>query len=229
MVSVLNLCNSRKSAHHMSRKLFLVRHGETEWNREGRIQGVLDSPLTNEGMIQARRNAGILKSMLVKRLIASPLGRAAKTANIIAEETGARCEFDERLKERDCGTWGGMTWDEAERSHPEIWHARSENPYGFTPPGGESLADLEPRIRTMLAELELGGELALVTHGITMRVLLRCLLELDTREVSRIRCPNNIVYEVTLDAIEAHCQHYLNGEGPYDGLLLSVPGIMSRH
>ncbi len=229
MVSVLNLCNSRKSAHHMSRRLFLVRHGETEWNREGRIQGVLDSPLTNEGMIQARRNAGILKSMLVKRLIASPLGRAAKTASIIAEVTGACCEFDERLKERDCGAWGGMTWEDAERSHPDIWQARSENPYGFAPPGGESLVDLEPRIRALLAELELSGELALVTHGITMRVLLRCLLELDTHEVSRIRCPNDIVYEVALSATGARYQHYLNGEGPRDGLLLGAPGAMSKH
>jgi len=215
----------------MSRRLFLVRHGETEWNREGRIQGVLDSPLTNEGMIQARRNADILRALSVTRLIASPLGRAAKTANIIAEVTGATYEFDDRLKERDCGAWGGMTWEDAEHSYPDVWRARLENPYGFTPPEGESLADLEPRIRALLAGLEWGerGALALITHGITMRVLLRCLLEFDRREVSRIRCPNHIVYEVALSATGASCQHYLNGEGPYDGLLLSAPGVMSRH
>ena len=220
----------------MSCKLFLVRHGETEWNCEGRIQGVLDSPLTDKGMIQARTNALILKSLSVTQLIASPLGRAKRTAEIIAEITGAACDFDERLKERDCGAWGGLTWDEAQASHPDVWRARSENPYGFTPPGGERLVDLEPRIRTLLAEaqpralaLEGGGRLALVTHGITMRVLLRCLLELDRREVSRIRCPNHIVYELSLESGEATPRHYLNGEGPHDGLLLSEPGVLSRH
>ena len=214
----------------MTRKLVLVRHGETEWNREGRIQGVLDSPLTNEGMIQARKNAGVLKALSVTHMIASPLGRAAKTANIIAEDLGIACQFDDRLKERDCGAWGGMTWHEAEQTHPEVWRARLANPYGFTPPGGESLVDLEPRLRAFIGALDLDGDvMALITHGITMRVLLRCLLEVETREVSRIRCPNRIVYEVTFRGTTAHCQHYLDGEGPHDGLLLSEPGVMSRH
>ena len=214
--------------------LFLVRHGETHWNREGRIQGVLDSSLTEEGGEQARINGELLDSFGVTDLVASPLGRAAETTRIMVEVMNARHEFDDRLKERDCGAWGGMTWEQAAENHPDHWRARSLDPYGFSPPGGESLVALEPRIRMLLDEVEsrvhelAAGErrLAVVTHGITMRVLLKCLLDLDAKFVSRIRCPNDVVYEVALNGKPRRCQHYVGGEGPREGLFLSEPGVL---
>ena len=217
--------------------LFLVRHGETHWNREGRIQGVLDSPLTEQGKGQARVNGELLHSLGVTDLIASPLGRAAHTARIMAEVMNARHEFDDRLQERNCGAWGGMTWQQAQQSYPDNWNARFLDPYGFSPPGGESLVELEPRIRALLEEIETrlhessAGErrLGVVTHGITMRVLLRCLLKLDRGFVRRVRCPNSVAYEVVFKGKEPMCRHYLNGAGPIDGLFLDEPDLLSRN
>lgn len=216
--------------------LLLVRHGETEWNREGKIQGILDSPLTDRGKAQARVNAELLKTFGITNLLSSPLGRAADTTRIMANIMDAEHTFDSRLKERDCGVWGGLTWEEAEGSHPAIWRARSDDPYRFSPPGGESLVQVEPRIHALLNDIDArifelapkGRRLALVTHGITMRVLLKCLLDLDPGFVSRIRCPNDVVYEVIFNRRPRECQHYMGGEGPVSGLYLSQPGVMQK-
>ena len=228
--------NIRTNIRTNSHSLFFVRHGETEWNREGRIQGILDSPLTDRGRTQARVNAELLKSFGVTDLLASPLGRAADTTRIMVDVMDAEHSFDGRLKERNCGAWGGLTWDEAEGGYPEIWQARSEDPYHFSPPGGESLVAVEPRIRTLLSDIDAlaselapeGRRLGVVTHGITMRVLLKCLLDLEPQFVSRIRCPNDVVYEVTANGAARECQHYVGGEGPVSGLYLSAPGVMQR-
>ncbi len=209
--------------------LLLMRHGETEWNREGRIQGVLDSSLTARGITQARRNGELLETLGVTHLIASPLGRAAHTARILAEILAAEISFDIRLQERDCGAWGGLTWDEARTRHPDIWQARSDDPYHFLPPGGERLSSLEPRITQLLGELRVlmtqpgfgSRYLGLVTHGLTMRVLLKCLLNPDPQLVSRIRCPNDVVYEVGISDKHPACRYYVAGEGPHAGLFLS--------
>ncbi len=227
---------SQVSTGNSAPSLFLVRHGETEWNREGRIQGILDSPLTNRGQTQAQVNAHLLKSLGVTDLLASPLGRARHTASIMAECLGAEQSFDDRLKERDCGAWGGLTWEQAQGGYPEIWQARSEHPYRFSPPGGESLVKVEPRVRALLEDVDEmlqelmpeGRRLGLVTHGITLRVLLKCLLDLKPEFVSRIRCPNDLVYEVTANGASRQCRHYVGGQGPFSGLYLSEPGVMQR-
>lgn len=218
-------------------RLILVRHGETQWNREGRIQGVLDSPLTEQGENQARINGELLQALGITDLVASPLGRAAHTTRIIGELTRARTRFDDRLKERNCGEWGGLTWTEAEERFPEQWRARALDPYGFSPPGGESLVEVEPRIRDLLVlieswmrELRLDGRrVGVVTHGITMRVLLKCLLDLDPGFVGRIRCPNDVAYEVTFNGVPRGCRHYIGGMGPHEGLFLSEAGVLLRN
>lgn len=232
-------CNqgSQVSIHIHSHSLFLVRHGETEWNREGRIQGILDSPLTEQGRKQARVNGELLKTFGVTDLLASPLGRAADTTRIMVDAMNARHSFDHRLKERNCGAWGGLTWKDAENGHPEIWRARSQDPYRFCPPGGESLVQVEPRIRALLADVESkiselapqGRRLGLVTHGITMRVLLKCLLDLEPSFVSRIRCPNDVVYEVTTKGASRECCHYVGGQGPVSGLYIGESGLLQRN
>ena len=227
---------SQVSTRDKPLSLLLVRHGETQWNREGRIQGVLDSPLTKQGEEQARINGELLDSLGVTDLIASPLGRAADTTRIMTEVMQARTRFDDRLKERNCGAWGGLTWTEAEQGYPEQWRARALDPYGFSPPGGESLVQLEPRVRGLASDIEAwmeelsldGRRVGVVTHGITMRVLLKCLLELEQTFVSRIRCPNEVVYEVVFTSVPRTCQHYFGGVGPRDGLLLSEPSVLSK-
>ena len=91
--------------------LLILRHGETEWNRAGRMQGALDSPLTETGRAQARRQGVILRAFGIEgwRWVASPQGRAAQTAAIAAQGLDLEIATDDRLKEIGIGDWTGAT------------------------------------------------------------------------------------------------------------------------
>ena len=151
--------------------IFLIRHGQTEFNREGRLQGRLDSPLTDLGVEQARRMGHCLKSFIDDpaqwRLIASPLGRARQTALIVREATGLACEieFDSRLAEISVGDWEGLTRAEIGAGGPGDWM--------YDAPGGEGREALESRIRQWLASIDQtdGQRRIVVSHGVTGRLL----------------------------------------------------------
>jgi probable phosphoglycerate mutase len=103
----------------MPQTIYLVRHGETVWNREGRVQGHLDSPLTTRGLVQARRAGDTLRGLIDDpqeyTLLTSPLGRARQTAAIVAEIVGwgsGACRQDPELREMSWGEWEGLTTEE---------------------------------------------------------------------------------------------------------------------
>ncbi len=161
--------------------IFLLRHGETVWNRERRVQGWKDSPLTPLGLEQARRYAAALEPLLDPlndyRLIASPLGRALHTATIIAQALGRETHeitTDERLKEMAWGRWDGMTAAEIEALDPELWQARIDDRWSRPPPGGgETQQDLFDRAVAWLGSVEPGARLVVVAHGALGRAV-RC-------------------------------------------------------
>jgi broad specificity phosphatase PhoE len=125
---------------HCPSDLFLVRHGQTEWNLVPRIQGRCDSPLTRLGIAQAKAAGRLLRSALSGRkaaLFASPLGRARRTAEIIAEELGVACEritLEPRLREVSWGAWDGRSRDELESMEPGNWR-RLQRDWSFAPEG----------------------------------------------------------------------------------------------
>ena len=126
--------------------LYLVRHGETEWNRQRRMQGRLDSPLTPEGRAHARMNGQLLARETVGQMIVSPLGRTRETAELILEGCDIPVTYDARLVERHCGEWEGLTIDEIADQYPDEWAARSLDPFHHRPPAGENLPDMLLRI-----------------------------------------------------------------------------------
>jgi broad specificity phosphatase PhoE len=137
-----------------------VRHGQTAMNRDGRLQGRLDSPLSEVGLIQARALAEAFSITPPARVCASPLLRARGTAAAIAEPHGLTVEVDERLIELDYGEWDGKALREIPAEAWAEWHADP----GFTPPGGESLRDVTARIADFAADV-LGDELVVaVSH-----------------------------------------------------------------
>lgn len=150
--------------------LFLLRHGQTEWNVERRMQGVQDSPLTPLGVAQARRQAQIIGNLLRLRpdlmRYASPLGRARLTAGIVF--AGAVATLDERLVEIDVGQFTGHRIDDLRAKHPDLFPADRLGWYDRTP-GGEHFAQLAERVEQFLADLT--GPAVIVTHGITLRML----------------------------------------------------------
>jgi len=134
-------------------RLVLVRHGETDFNVEGRMQGHFDSELTDFGLAQARRVAPELARFAAVRLLSSDLSRAARTA----EELGLVCDLpvklDPRLRETDLGKWQALTPDEVERVWPGALATWRTDPT-WAPPGGESRVDVAVRARPVISELE---------------------------------------------------------------------------
>ena len=186
-------------------EVLLVRHGETVWNRAGRFQGRLDSPLTRRGVAQARALGRLLRELLGRglvgwRLVSSPLPRAWQSAVLLAEEAGCepeRIELDPRVVEISWGAWDGLTAAEIERRDPELWRRRLEDAFAAAPPnGGESRAELLGRARAWLAALEPGARVVLVSHGTFGRALRCAHLGLHHREMLRMEAPHERVYRL---------------------------------
>ena len=167
-----------------SADIFLLRHGETVWNRERRVQGHKDSPLTLLGLEQARRYGlklqDVLRPVAGYRLLSSPLGRALHTATIVAEVLGRASHgitTDDRLKEMGWGRWDGMTAAEIEARDPELWQARIDDRWTRPPPGGgETQQDILDRATGWLASIEPEARLVVVAHGALGRAI-RCAYE----------------------------------------------------
>lgn len=167
--------------------IYLIRHGQTVWNVEKRMQGQLDSPLTPEGLSQAKRIGQFLKSMIqnncVIEIISSPLGRAACTAETICNELEYDLDqitHDNHLKEADHGSWGGLTKLEAEKMFPSQSQERKANHWTYRFPGGESYADLSSRAIAWFQELNETGTIKIVvTHEMMSRCIRGHYLNLD--------------------------------------------------
>lgn len=146
----------------------VVRHVETVWNREGRIQGHLDSPLTAQGITQAMALAKRLSESRFDLLVSSDLGRARVTAEYIAAKTGLAIVLDARLRERHYGIFQGMTRPEAQSTYPEIYRRYSQEDVAFAIPGGESSQVCFERsigYLRQIAATRAGQRILIVTHG----------------------------------------------------------------
>lgn len=154
--------------------IYLVRHGQTEFNRERRIQGRFDSPLTELGVRQAQAVAGLLKDLIREadgwRIVSSPLGRAASTAQIAGQRLGLPVELDDRLREISWGPHDGRLRAELEAELPDTFARTS---WAFDVPDGETYEDVAARVASWLADLppEPERRIIAVSHGVTGRVL----------------------------------------------------------
>lgn len=158
--------------------IYLLRHGETVWNRAGRAQGRGDSPLTWRGIGHARAYATWLARELPDpasvEMHTSPLFRAWQTASIVADHLAydaARLRTSALLAELDCGEWEGLTAEEMEKHDAARYAARASDPWGASPPGGESRAQVHERAKRWLDREPRGPVAIVVAHGIVSRAL----------------------------------------------------------
>ena len=157
-------------------RIIAVRHGETAWNVDTRIQGHIDIPLNDTGRWQARQLARALANEPIAAIYASDLQRAHATAQEVADATGAPLVADPGLRERSFGELQGRTFVQIEADLPEQalrWRKRDPD---FAPEGGESLTALRERIAATthrLAAQHMGGLVLLVAHGGVLDVLYR--------------------------------------------------------
>jgi probable phosphoglycerate mutase len=157
--------------------LYLVRHGETDWNAEGRLQGGQDIALNDRGRRQAAEAAERLQQLAFEpdgfAFVCSPMARAQETMRILqsrlATDSGA-FETVETLREITFGRWEGLTWREVRRMEPEKARQRERDKWLYVPPDGESYAMLTERIRPWLENLK--GPTLAVSHGGVARAIL---------------------------------------------------------
>lgn len=180
-------------------KIYLIRHGETEWNSDDRYQGCMDISLDETGVKQANLLGQRLQNYGIELIISSHLRRAAKTAEIIQGYVNCPLEIDQNLREIQLGEWEGKRWKDIQVEYADFlkkWHTDIVN---LPMPGGESYADLKVRaVKAMedLKNLEVKA-VAIVTHGAVVKTMLsqglqlgleyRGNFEIDNASISEMR------------------------------------------
>jgi broad specificity phosphatase PhoE len=164
--------------------IYYIRHGETAWNAEGRLQGTLDIPLNDLGRQQAAHAGNILADLFARdgrdtsslAFVASPLGRARSTMELVRGKLklpAADYALDDRLREIGYGQWEGSTLPQMQLSDPEIFAKRQAEKWTVSPPGGESYASVQIRVRDWYDQLR--ADTVAVAHGGTARALMVAL------------------------------------------------------
>jgi len=186
-------------------KFILVRHGESVWNSERRIQGSLDPELSPRG----RRQTDLLVSHLrphltpaVAAIYTSPLRRAAQTSDQIAATYGIPVVHEPDLREMSLGKWEGMTVVEIQATYPGCYEQWLEDPLAFPAPGGEDLRSFERRVVGVLERMRDAhpkADLIVVSHGGVIKALLCFALGLDVRYLFRLKQDNTATNQIELD------------------------------
>jgi len=175
----------------LPRSFYFLRHGETDWNKEGRLQGHVDIPLNETGRNQARLSIPILQKYPIDRIISSPLSRALETAQIVNELLQKPLIIDERLRERHFGLYEGKTG-------PEIDQWKAENPglilpidpeTGLTsPPGGETYQQLRDRVfqlKNEILTMHQDESILFVAHGGVYQLLFSALAQKAGQQMTK--------------------------------------------
>ena len=207
----------------MTTRFIVVRHGETEWNVQARVQGHKDSALTAAGLAQAEAVAGRLAREKFDALVSSDLGRARQTAERIAARCGLAVAFDERLRERNFGLGEGLTYEEIDRRYPEVFSRVREIDPDAVIPGGESRRQFHERVRDAFAALareHRGRRVAVVSHGGVLTSLYRIVHDIPVGTPHRIPIANAsynaLLFQSEAWAIEAWDEtDHLPGAAPF--------------
>ena len=161
------------------RMLVLIRPGETDWNRDERWQGWVAIPLNEHGKEQARRLASFVRSLGIAALYTSDLRRAEDTAQIIGEVTGLMPIPSKKLRERDIGTWQGLTQAEVVGWYEKQYQRLRQDPENYVIPGGESRAQVAARVRDFFNDMmhkESGEVVGIVSHTLAIHTILSDLV-----------------------------------------------------
>jgi broad specificity phosphatase PhoE len=174
----------------ISTKFILIRHGETDWNKEERFRGRSDISLNSTGLEQAQKIAARFKDGKITAIYSSPLPRALETAAPLAAEHHLEIEQIADLLDVDFGSWEGLSREEAQAKNAELYDLWLKAPGRVRFPGGESLRQVRNRIENLLRQLDedhLGETVVLVSHRITCHVILCYVLGLPNDALWRIR------------------------------------------
>jgi broad specificity phosphatase PhoE len=194
--------------------IYHLRHGETEWNAEGKLQGGQDIPLNDLGRAQAANAGGILAGLFARdgrseqslAFVASPLGRARSTMELVRGALKlpiAGYALDDRLREIGYGDWEGSTLAQMQASDPAVFAARQAEKWTVPPPGGESYASVQARMRDWYDQLK--ADTVAVAHGGTARALMVALGIETSDSAADLTIEQGAVYVFGTDGVEKYC------------------------
>jgi len=192
---------------------YFVRHGETAWNAERRLQGQLDIPLNELGRRQSAQCGATLHKLLAARhrtpadfnFISSPLSRARETMEIMRGGIGlprAGYAVDPRLAELSFGRWEGLTYKEVRALDRSVLAVRERDKWNFAPPDGESYAQLLVRVREWHAGV--AGDVVVAAHGGVARVLMVLFGVREREDATQGDVVQGVVYEFAPGVMERH-------------------------
>lgn len=191
--------------------ILLIRHGETDWNREKRLQGYIDIALNQIGVEQAQLIAKVLSRENIEVAYASDLSRAFDTAVEIAKHHQLEVHKEPGLRERCYGEIQGMTYAEIEVTHPENYHAWYTRNAEFSPKGGESLRFFYERVTstiTQIAKRHLGKTILIVAHGGVLDCMYRVATKIDISEKHKIELLNTSLNRLVFDGENFQIVHW---------------------
>jgi len=180
--------------------IYFIRHGQTDWNASGRLQGQRDTPLNDTGRKQAARNGRALAAILCERrgdvanmaFLASPLSRASETMEIIRDALGLPRDgyrTDDRLREISFGEWEGRSWPELLRQEAEAVARHQADQWRFRAPRGESYQMLYDRVIDYFQDIETDS--IVVSHGGVSRCLQTHVLDHDRTRIASLKIPQD--------------------------------------
>ncbi len=180
-------------------KIVVIRHGETDWNIEGRYQGQADPPLNSKGILQAKKLAQDLQNSGLEILYTSPLLRAKQTAQILSDKLGIPIIDEPRLMEIHQGDWQTRLRSEIQSLYPDLFTAWETNPWEITPPGGENLSQVQTRVNGSIDDILASNsyqKIGLVTHRIPIALIKVRFQHMDPDIVRTIHLPNAFWEEI---------------------------------
>jgi broad specificity phosphatase PhoE len=166
-------------------RIYIARHGETEWNREGKMQGWQNSNLTENGKANALKLGESLKNISFAKIYSSPLGRALDTAKHIRGERDTEIILKDSLKEMGFGCWEGVDHEEVRSKYPEQRHNFWHKPHQYCPVDGESYQELISRVDGFLKEIFSDvseDNILIVTHAAVIKAIFHILKEIPMEE-----------------------------------------------
>lgn len=165
--------------------LYIVRHGETDWNREDRIQGRLNSHLTEKGRHNAKVLGERLKDIDFAKIITSPSGRTLETTELILGDRDVLVQKNEMIMEMDMGPWQGLMKSEIKEQFPDVYECFMNSPQLYQNEDAESFIDIYKRAEDFLQELKSSkqtGNLLIVTHGLFIKALFLVIKGIEIKD-----------------------------------------------
>ena len=185
----------------MTNTIYIVRHGQTEWNLLGKTQGHGNSDLTPKGIEQAELLADSMTKYPIDYIYSSDLGRAYQTAEIIGNKLNIEVEKTEALREMNFGTWEGRIIKDIIAEDPELYKMWRNEPHLAKIPQGETLSQIKERTDAFIKEINEkydGKHIVLVTHSLCARIMLLSFLDSDVKNIYRINQANTALNIIEL-------------------------------